>query len=192
MPDQRTIRVDVEPMTAESFSPFGIVLEAPAQPPDFIGNRSHSWLYPFEAEGGTQLMFMRFYHQPMRFSVLERHLNVTQGFVPLGGTPCVMVVAPPTDNDDPRAYPEPQSVRAFAMDGTAGLLMHKGTWHTLDRFPLRPPHIDVLFLTAASTQAELIRQNADGTLPSLTQVVDYATHGVGFEVVGAGQPETNA
>ena len=118
MTDLRTIEIPVEPFTAAAFAPFGALVAQPGRAADFAGNRSHSWGLPFEAAGATQLMFSRFYHQPMNFSVLERHFNVTQGFMPLHGTPLVMVVAPPTDRTGPNAIPAPETLRAFYMDGT--------------------------------------------------------------------------
>lgn len=174
----------VEPFTEESFAPFGIVVGPRAAPAEFKGNASEGWLMDFQAEGGAQLMYSRFHHQEMRFSVLERHFGVTQGFVPLNGTPLVMVVAPPTARAGADAAPDPASVRAFLMDGTRGLLMHEGTWHTLDRYPVRPPYVDVLFLTARATQEELMREQAGGPKPVLTELYDFASDGIEFRVTG--------
>jgi ureidoglycolate hydrolase len=186
MTELTTVQIPVEPFTAEAFAPFGIILGEPGRAAEFTGNCSHSWLMPFEAEGGTQILYSRYYHQPIRFSLLERHYNVTQGFVPLSGAPLIMVVAPPTPRSGPGAIPAPEMLRAFYMSGAAGLLMHKGTWHTLDRYPVRPPHVDCVFLTARSTQVELMREKSEGIPPVLTEVVDYVTQaGVMFEVVGA-------
>ena len=187
MTDFRTIEIPVEPFTAAAFAPFGALVAQPGRAADFAGNRSHSWGLPFEAVGATQLMFSRFYHQPMNFSVLERHFNVTQGFMPLHGTPLVMVVAPPTDRTGPNAIPAPETLRAFYMDGSAGLIMHVGTWHTLDRYPVAPPHVECLFYTAKETQDELIREKADGTVPTQTEVFDYKSIGIVFEVAGYGK-----
>lgn len=183
MPEILTISIPVEPLTAAAFAPFGTVLAKPDRPADFEGNRSHSWDLPFATEGTAKISYSRFYRQAMKFALLERHFNVTQGFVPLDGAPFVMVVAPPTAHD---AIPKSDSLRAFYMDGTVGLLMHAGTWHTLDRFPVATPHIDVLFLTAQETHDELIREKADGTAPVHTQVIDSRkAMGVEFEVTGA-------
>jgi ureidoglycolate lyase len=182
----RTIEVAVEPFTAEAFAPFGIVLGEPQHPAEFGGPASASWMMPFEADSGVQFMYSRFKYQPMRFSVLERHFNVTQGFVPLNGSPLIMVVAPPTDRSGAGAAPAPESVRAFYLDGSTGLLMHKGTWHALDRFPVSPPHIDCVFITDRATHVELMQEKADGTKPQLTELYDFESErGVKFEIVGA-------
>ena len=180
----RTVILPVEPFSAEAFAPFGVAIGEPARAPDVAGPASRLWLIPFEGEGGFQLAFMRFARQPMRFSKMERHFAVTQGYAPLGGDPFVTVVAPATDPDDPDALPAPEAFRAFLLNGRQGLLMHKGVWHALDRFPVSSPHVDVAFITSAATQAELMP--GARAAPKLTQVVDYAERlGVGFEVVGA-------
>jgi ureidoglycolate lyase len=170
--------IPVEPFTEASFAPFGTVIGPRATPAEFKGNASEGWPLEFEAAGGAQLMYSRFHHQKMRFSLVERHFGVTQGFVPLNGTPLVMVVAPPGDS------PSPESLRAFLLDGTRGLLMHEGTWHTLDRYPVRPPYVDVLFLTARATHEELMREQAGGAKPRLTELHDFAAQGIEFEVTG--------
>jgi ureidoglycolate hydrolase len=192
MTELKTIQIPVEPFTAEAFAPFGAVITQPGSPANFEGTRSHSWILPFEAEGATQLMFSRFYHQTMTFTVLERHFNVTQGFMPLHGTPLVMVVAPRTSLQGPDAIPAPETLRAFHMDGSKGLIMHAGTWHTLDRYPIAPPHVDCLFFTAKDTQDELIKEKADGTVPTHTEVFDYKKNsGIVFEVTGHDKYESN-
>lgn len=179
-----TRTLSVEPFTEESFAPFGVVVGPRAAPAPFKGNASEGWPLEFAAEGGAQLMYSRFHHQTMRFSLLERHFGVTQGFVPLSGTPLVMVVAPPTARSGPGAAPAPDSLRAFLLDGSRGLLMHEGTWHTLDRYPVRPPYVDVLFLTARATHDELMREQAGGPKPRLTELHDFAAQGIEFEVTG--------
>lgn len=185
MADLKTIQIPVEPFTPEAFAPFGSLIELPPGPADFQGNCSHSWGLPFTSDGTTQLLFSRFYHQPMTFSVLERHFNVTQGFMPLHGVPLVMVVAPRTERTGPNAIPKPETLRAFYMDGKAGLIMHAGTWHTLDRYPLAPPHVECLFFTAKETQDELIKEKSDGTPPTHTEVFDYTKNSsIVFEVTG--------
>jgi len=181
MVETRIVRIPVEPFTAEAFAPFGVAIGEPARAPDPAGPASALWLIPFEGEGGFQLAFMRFKRQPMRFSKLERHFAVTQGYAPLGGDPFVTVVGPPTARDAP---PQPEALRAFLLDGRQGLLMRKGVWHALDRFPTASEHVDVAFITSAATQAELL-PGARGA-PRLTEIADCAERlGVTFEVVGA-------
>ena len=69
-----------------------------------------------------------------------------------------MAVAPPTDENDPTAIPDPNDVRAFLIDGTKGFAYKKGTWHSLDRYILSPP--GTTFVTFNQS-------------PNPTQMVDY-------------------
>ena len=70
------------------------------------------------------------------------------------------------------------------MPGDVGLMLWRGTWHALTRFPTSAGGAGFAFLTDAATQSELERQRADGTPPRLTQEIDYrARCGVSFEVV---------
>ncbi|MGH6943498.1 MAG: ureidoglycolate lyase, partial [Geminicoccaceae bacterium] len=121
----------------------------------------------------AQLLVVRYVHEPFACHLLERHLSVTQAFVPLGEHPSVMVAAPPTDLDEPDRVPRPDEVRAFYVPGSCGLMLWRGTWHALTRFPVRSEGASFLMVTGADTQRELEREKADGTRPRLTQVVDY-------------------
>jgi ureidoglycolate lyase len=133
-----------------------------------------------------EMTVCRYLRQPMVFTSLERHLAVTQAFLPLGGVACAMVVAPPTEGTERDAAPPPESLRAFRMDGGQGVVLWRGTWHALRRFPIGAPHVDVVLLTGAATQAEIERQARDGILPALTHEFDYGKrHGVEFHVAVA-------
>ena len=108
-----------------------------------------------------------------RFRLLERHFAVTQAFIPLEGSPAVVAVAAPTDIEDPDAIPRPEDVRAFLIDPGKGYAYKTGTWHSLDRYLLRPPGASFVIL------------NVD---PNPTQFVDYAERfGVEFEVGRGGR-----
>lgn len=176
--------IDLEPVSAETFAPFGQIIGAPEGPPVFTGPHIASWRLDFAVDGETELMFARYVHQPFRFTRLERHFNVTQSFIALDGAASVMVVAGATDPADASATPPPEAIRAFYIGGGAGIMLWKGTWHALTRFPARAPGADFALITGRETQAELERQLADGSPPRHTQVVDFAAHAsVSFEVV---------
>ena len=180
------IEIPLRPLTAEGFAPFGqIVGGVPGTPPAFAAPQLESWRLDFDVDGPVELMLIRYAHRrPFEFTALERHLNVTQTFVPLGGAPSIMVVAPPTDPDDREGAPDPAAVRAFHVPGDRGLMLWRGTWHALTRFHVHPPGAAFAFLTGRDTQRELERQRADGTPPELTRVVDYRERrGIGFRVV---------
>ena len=148
-------RLAIEPMTRDSFAPFGWLLESLEEPVD----RRVMTPSRFECDGRTTIHTI---WQPCRgrtFSQLERHFGVTQTFAQISGSPSVVCVAPPTDLDDPSAVPRPEDVRAFLIDPGRPFSFARGTWHSLDRYVLGPPGATFVIL------------NVD---PNPTQIVDYA------------------
>lgn len=181
----RMVEVAVEPLDMATFAPFGTIVGVVGGSPALDWGTLQTWMTPFDVDGPPQMTLCRYHREPVEWSRMERHLGVTQAFLPLGGAASVMVVAPASDLADRAALPPPASVRAFYMDGTAGVVLHRGTWHALRRFPVDAPLIDIVLLTGRDTQAELERQARDGSLPRLTHEADYAVvHGVTFRVVG--------
>ncbi len=165
------VDIPIEPLTPEAFAPFGQVIGARNDPPLFQGGNATTWGVDFEIDGKTELHFANFDYQPvLEFSVVERHFTVTQSFIPLNNDASVTVFAAPTD-PGPTAIPTVRDYRAFYIDGTQGVMMWKGTWHS-SRFPARRPGATFAFLTDAYTTAELTEMLA-GKPGKLTQLVDY-------------------
>ena len=148
-------RLAIEPMTAESFAPFGQVLESSEEP---AGRRVMTPL-PFECDGRTTVHAIWQPCTGRSFSRLERHFGITQTFMQVAGSASVVCVAPPTDIDDRSAVPRPADVRAFLIDPGRPFAFSRGTWHSLDRYVLSPPGATFVIL------------NVD---PNPTQIVDYA------------------
>jgi len=176
------IEIRLEQLSAAAFAPFGqLICAREDEPPIFEAPHLRSWRQDFEVLGPTELMYIHYRHQPFAFSAFERHFQVSQTFIALGGAPSVMVVAAPTER---ASVPEPGELRAFYVPGTVGIMLWRGTWHALTRFPATPGGAGFAFLTDAHTQRELEKQRADGTPPRLTQEIDYRERcGVSFEVV---------
>ena len=141
-------------MTAETFGPYGALMDAKERPKD------HRAFFPidFQVDGRTTLNVIWQPQQGIRFTQLERHFGVTQGFVQMSGAPAVVCAAAPTDLNDPQAIPEPDQIHAFLINPDTGYMFHRGTWHSLNRLLLAPPGGSFLIL------------NTD---PNPTQIVDY-------------------
>jgi ureidoglycolate lyase len=176
------VEIRLERLSAEAFALFGQLICARSDaPPIFEAPHLRSWRQEFDVEGSTELMYIHYVHRPIEFSTLERHFQVTQTFVALGGAASVMVVAPPTGR---KSVPELGELRAFFVPGTIGLMLWRGTWHALTRFPTAPGGAGFALLTDANTQRELEKQRIDGTPPRLTEEIDYRErYGVSFKVV---------
>ena len=150
----RTVKLKVEPMTEEAFRPYGEVWEAKEYPSD------HRQSFPtaYQPEGKATASVMWQPYQTLTFTKLERHFHATHVFIPVSGSLAAVAVAPPTDENDPMAIPDPKNVRAFLIDGTKGFAYKKGTWHSLDRYILSPPGTTFVTLNQ---------------LPNPTQTVDF-------------------
>ncbi len=119
-----------EPLTAHAFAPFGSVIEASDAAVKLDINQGHAVRYDRLAdvdvtdEGGTGAISL-FRAQPLGEPVLktfERHPLGSQSFVPLGGRPYLVAVAPAGDFD-------PAKIRLFRAEGHQGVHYRKGTWH---------------------------------------------------------------
>ena len=119
-----------EPLTAEAFAPFGSVIEASDAAVKLDINQGHAVRYDRLAEidvadeGGTGAISL-FRAKPLGELVLrvfERHPLGSQSFVPLGGSPYLVAVAPAGDFD-------PAEIRLFRAEGHQGVHYRKGVWH---------------------------------------------------------------
>lgn len=177
----QVVHVEAELMTEESFQSFGALLAPRGEGADFHGLMSDGWKTPFEIDGSPLFMTLVSRFSGMRFTWLERHFGVTQTFVPLGTVPALVAVAAPTDLSDPEAVPRPEDVHAFVVDGSCGYVLKRGTWHSLDRYPLYPAESRLVIISSQETQVEL--ETADRAGWRLTQQVDFeARFGVTFQL----------
>jgi ureidoglycolate lyase len=117
-----------EPLTAEAFAPFGSVIEASDAAMKLEINQGHAVRYDRLAEvdvaDGVGVISL-FRAQPLAEPVLklfERHPLGSQSFVPLGGRPYLVAVAPAGAFD-------PAGVRVFRAGGNQGVHYDKGVWH---------------------------------------------------------------
>ena len=172
--------VKVEPLTDDTFAPFGQIISAKDRKPDFeTKSGTRGWAVGFES-GTPLLMLLHTPYKGLTFSKLERHFNLTQTFLPMGGSPAVLAVAPPGTGDRER-IPSPSDVRAFLLDGTKGYALGRGVWHSLDRYPLYPPATEWVIVTDHETQNDLTAGYAEKRPAKLTQEVDFAARfGVTF------------
>jgi ureidoglycolate lyase len=119
-----------EPLTAEAFAPFGSVIEASDDALRIDINQGHAVRYDALAaadcaEGGGHAVLSLFRAKPLAEPVLktfERHPLGSQSFVPLGGKPYLVAVAPAGAFD-------PAAVRLFRAEGHQGVHYAKGVWH---------------------------------------------------------------
>ena len=109
-----TVRIKAEPMTRESFAPFGILIDSRGSVEIDLGDA------PPVMTGATSDW------RPYSFEFMARHTRTMQVFSPLVSSQSVIAVAPPS----PEPAPNVDEVRAFFVDGRLPYAFYKGTWHT--------------------------------------------------------------
>jgi ureidoglycolate lyase len=175
------VEVPVERLSAEAFAPFGRIIGDLDEPPVLVSPAIHSWRMALDMDGVPELVVLRFEYRPFECTTLERHLSESQCSIALGDVPSIMVVAAPAGPD---GVPQPEGVRAFFVPAGFGIMLRRGIWHSLNRFPVRREGGVFVMLGDRETQHELERQIQDGTPTQRTQLVDFAERaGTTFRIV---------
>ena len=132
-----SLKIPVEPLTAEAFAPFGDVIEA-AGAPDVVINRGSCGRYHDRAEldfaaGRAGISLFKAEPRPLPYTLemVERHPEGSQAFVPMSLEPFLVIVAP--DNSS-----QPGRPRAFKTTPGQAVNYRRGTWHGV-LTPLRAP-----------------------------------------------------
>ena len=107
------VRLKVEPMTRESFAPYGVLIDSRGSVEIDLGRDKPPSLTGTTAE-----------RRPFRFEFMARHKRTMQVFSPLVSSQSVIAVAPPGD------VPNIGRIAAFLVNGRLPYAYHKGTWHT--------------------------------------------------------------
>ena len=118
---QDTLKVKIQPLTAELFRPYGEVLK-----PKHL-------IYPETEEGRVAMEMLAIKYRPnaKKMDQLAIHFSYNQTFIPVQGS-LVLVVAPPPRNREagPSGYEvDYEKVAAFMVDPGQAAFIYKGTWH---------------------------------------------------------------
>ena len=167
--------LEIEPLTEEAFRPFGEIIGRKSVEPSIEtrGGSTKGWRVDFQPKGLTEVQYMWVDFQVWEVVEMERHFHVTQCFIPLNTKPMIMVVAPPTDTKERKAIPGAEDIKAFYMDGTQGIMLHFGTWHSPNRLAAHPPDCEFVILSTIESSNDLIDAERAGREPTLSQFVNY-------------------
>jgi ureidoglycolate lyase len=120
----------IEPLHADTFAPFGDVIEAGATARQYAINQGFATrfhdLARLDVGAGTVLIniFRALPRSlPMQLQVMERHPLGSQAFVAMAELPFLVVVAPPT------AELVVADIRCFRAEAGQGVNYAKGVWH---------------------------------------------------------------
>jgi len=129
---QPTRVLQIQPLTAAAFKPFGDVIEATEAARHFSINQGYAERYDKLAlvdanDLGGQAAISVFRAKartwPIELSVLEKHPLGSQAFMPMSGHSYLVVVAPDVEQ------PDVDTVQCFLASATQGVNYAKGTWH---------------------------------------------------------------
>lgn len=124
-------QIQPEPLTPEAFEPFGDILSFAAAGRHFPINGGTTERYhalssavAFGENAHVILSLARAQpvKLPLKVSMLERHPDGSQAFVPLGPARFIIVVAPDI-------FGKPGPARAFLADNGQGINYFRNTWH---------------------------------------------------------------
>ena len=124
------ITLNVEPLHADTFGPFGDVIEAGAAARQFSINQGYATRFHDLARvdvGESRVLINIFKAlprtMPMQLEVMERHPLGSQAFVAMAELPFLVVVAPPT------ADLLLTEIRCFRATAGQGVNYARGVWH---------------------------------------------------------------
>jgi ureidoglycolate lyase len=120
--------LEAEPLTAEAFRPFGDVLEATGAfrlINEGLCRRHHDLArldFGPDGRAGLSIFDAEPRALPYSFSLVERHPDGAQAFVPMTVAPFLVIVAPDEDG-------RPGRPRTFLTNGAQAINLCRGTWH---------------------------------------------------------------
>lgn len=133
------VELRAEPLTAEAFAPFGVVLSPSGRtrlPVNTYGDKLDISREGFETDQPTEWFIVQGRRREMSALFLERHMQLTQTFIPMANDAFVTVVAAPGVEFEENGLPKLGETRAFIVPGNMAIQLHRGTWHE-NPFPLR-------------------------------------------------------
>lgn len=129
--NQSARSLSLQPLTAESFAPYGDVIQAGNADNCIEINHGHSKRFhdlakldvsAEDGRAGVSIFRSQPLPTPIPISLMECHPLSSQAFFPLGPQPFAVVVAPPGDLDE-------EKIQAFLAAPGQGVNYHAGTWH---------------------------------------------------------------
>ena len=163
-------RIKIHVATPENVAPFGTLLGRRSGVESsgldyYAGKVATSRPVRYQCSSETNLSLATLMRRPFQVKYLERHFQHTQTFIPLGGKPYVMLLAPPCTGD----MPDLNAVRALRFEGDTGLCMHIGTWH---EFPFALEDDTDLIVVLSSQVTEDLQHRAENGIEAFGPDLD--------------------
>ena len=174
-----------------SFEEFGSLIAPETQDSPNLnrapGNMGFLWVQKaLEFPKQAYMCTLRYYHRGTRVEFLQKHPESTITLIPLGGRASVIVVSPEGSN----GRPDIDHARAFLLDGTKGIVMHRGTWLRY-AYPLGE-FVDFAYITqrvdpaTANSTDDTVRSNLETEFGFVLDLVFRVPEGSGTETGPSG------
>jgi ureidoglycolate lyase len=128
----RIIRsIKLQALTTEAFAPFGVVLSPQGRerlPINTYGDKLNLFREEFQSDQPIEWFIVQGIKRDLQALFLERHMQLTQAFIPMNGDSFITIVARP-DAQEENGMISFDEMRAFIIPGDAAIQIHRGTWH---------------------------------------------------------------
>jgi ureidoglycolate lyase len=155
--------IEVEPLTADSFRPYGWLLgkaiRLDGSIPAFRNAETEFWeehLFDPGVGGETQVLWVIYRNRRREVASLEVHRLTQQAVIPLTGE--IMQVVAVSGED---GAPDMRSLRAFLVPVGEGICMRPGCWHATR---VECEDVKCMMLTRRSTTGDLVAYLTGGSL----------------------------
>jgi ureidoglycolate lyase len=162
--DVHTVRrLKVEVATPENFAPYGRVLTPEGRkrlPINTYGDKLDLYREDFSSDQPVEWFIFQGRKRWNGVLFLERHQQLTQTFIPLGGKAFYTVVAPANCKEE-NGFPALSEMRAFIVPGDAAIQLYRATWH---ENPMPVQDDTRMLVTSHSALTYAHQQNPDPAL----------------------------
>ena len=117
--------IKANPLTPESFSPFGQVIMGNGKTPERIPFAAKIENHRSAARLNLTYLHINPVKEPVHVEAMERHPYSHQIFVPLNGTRHLVVVCPSARDGEPNV----SELKAFSAQGSQTVNYYAGVWH---------------------------------------------------------------
>jgi ureidoglycolate hydrolase len=121
----------IEKLTPENFRPFGVVLTEEGRerlPINTYGDKLDLYHDKFESDQPVEWFIVNARPRWNGVLFLERHKQITQTFIPVGGAGFLTVMAPPNCKEE-NGFPALSEMKAFFVPGDTPIQIYRETWH---------------------------------------------------------------
>lgn len=166
LPIHTTRVIPAQTVTPETFKPFGVVLTSEGRqrlPINTYGASFDLYREGFESDQPIEWFIVNGTYRGLDVLFLERHQQLTQTFIPVGGKPFYTIMAPPGAREE-NGFPALSELRAFYVPGDVAIQIHRGTWH---ENPMPTESGAKLLVTSHANLTLAHQQNPDPKLKAL-------------------------